>query len=233
MAQCQYDRVRFQSLELTCRLGIALLIQRHLFDGDVALARLLDGGEPFDHHAFLQGFFHFEVVRRHLVARTTVDDDGLGRPQTFCRTRHVDGGVAATVHHDTATQHRLVFTFHRTQYRYRIHDLGGIARWDESTFADVRADREEGCIESAVLHALFDVGDFGVELECHTQIKDALHFRIEHLAWQTILGDAEAHHASCQRTRFLYLNLMPQARQMIGSRQSRWTCADHQHFLAR
>jgi hypothetical protein len=118
LAQRQHQRVGLQRLELAGGLRVALFVEHHLLDGQfTAFAGLLDGGQPLDHHAFLQRFFDLEVVRGHLLARAAVDDDGLGGAQALGGARHVDGGVAAAVDHHAAAQQRLVFAFHAAQHR--------------------------------------------------------------------------------------------------------------------
>ena len=71
-----------------------------------------------------------------------------------------------------------------------------IARRNVGALADMRADGEEGRIESAGLHRLADVRDLGIELERHAQIEDALHLGIQHFARQTVFRNAES--ASCR-----------------------------------
>ena len=95
------------------------------------------------------------------------------------------------------------------------------------------ADGEEGGIEPAGLHGLLDVLDLGVELERDAQIEDALDLGVQDLARQTVLGDAEAHHAAGEGAGLLDRHLVAQARQMIGGRESGRPGADHQHVLTR
>ena len=58
------------------------------------------------------------------------------------------------------------------------------------------ADREEGGIEAPGLHRLEYVGDLGVEPQLDAEGEDAGDFGIEHVARETVLRDAEAHHAA-------------------------------------
>jgi hypothetical protein len=95
--------------------------------------------QPLDHHAFLQRLLDLEVVRRHLLARAAVDDDGLGGAQPLGGARHVDGGVAAAVDHHAAAEHRLLFAFHAAQHRDRVEDARAVLGRDVGALGDVRA----------------------------------------------------------------------------------------------
>ena len=233
LPECQHQRVGRYGLEFAGGLRESLVVQLHLLDGQTAFIGVLDGGQPLDHDPFLQRLFHFEIMRGHFFAGAAIDDDGFGRTQAFGGARHIDGGVAAAIHHNAPPQHRLVFAFHAAQHRNGIDDPGGISRRNIGAFADVRADREESRVEFSGTHAVFDVRHFGVEFERDSKIKDALHFGIQHVARQPILGDAEAHHAARQRTRFVYLHAVSEPREMVCGGQSGRPGTDHQHALAR
>ena len=55
-------------------------------------------------------------------------------------------------------------------------------------------DSQEGRVELARFHRFKKVIYFGVQLHLDAQIDDTLHLGIENIAWQTVLGDTEAHH---------------------------------------
>src|SRR5664280_242705 len=84
------------------------------------------------------------------------------------------------------------------------------------------ADGKECRVEPAGLHRFENVVDLGIELE----------FRIEHIARQSVLGDAKAHHPAGRGPGIVYRNAMPHASQMIGRRKTGRSRADHQHALS-
>src|SRR5450631_16123 len=94
------------------------------------------------------------------------------------------------------------------------------------------ADGEECRVKPASLHRFENFVDLGIELELDAEIEDPLYFRIEHVARQSVLGDAEAHHPASRRPGIVYRNAMPHASQMIGRRKTGRSRADHQHAFA-
>ena len=116
LAQRQHHRIGLQRLEFAGRLRKALLVELHLLDRDRAALDRLDGRQPLHHHAFLQRLLDLEIVRRHLLARAAVDDDGLAGAEPLGGARDVDGGVAAAVDHHAAAQQRLLLALHRAQH---------------------------------------------------------------------------------------------------------------------
>jgi hypothetical protein len=96
----------------------------------------------------------------------------------------------------------------------------------------VRADGEEHRIEAAALHRLQHVRDFRAELQLDAELEDAADLRVEHLARQAVLGDAEAHHPARDRARLPDGHRVAEARELIGGRKARGPGADDQHALA-
>ena len=231
LAEGEDDGIGFQRLVFAGRLREALFVELHLLDGDRFVAGLLDRRQPLDHDAFLHRLFDFEVVRGHVIAGAAVDDDRLGA-HALGGAGDVDGGVAAAVDHDAATEHRLVFAFHAAQHRDGVDHLGDAAGRDRRAFADVCADGQEGGVEAVGLHRLEDVVDLGVELDRDAQIDDALHFGVEHFARQAVLGNAEAHHAAHQRAGFVHRDAVAEAAQVISRGHARGAGTDDQHVLA-
>jgi hypothetical protein len=97
---------------------------------------------------------------------------------------------------------------------------------------DVRADGQEGRVDSRPAHGLRHVVDLGVQLEHDAHVHDALHLGVQHVARQAVLGDAEAHHAAHQRAGFDDRHGVAQAAQVVGRRHARGPGADDQHVLA-
>ena len=93
-------------------------------------------------------------------------------------------------------------------------------------------DREEGRVELAFLHGLLDVLDLRVELERDAEVEDALDLRLEHVARQAVLRNAEAHHPAGQRPRLVDGHAVTQARQVIRRGEPGGSGAHHQHVLA-
>src|SRR5215216_3709807 len=77
LAEREDYAVRLELLELAGRLREAGLVELHLLDYELALVRLLDGGEPAHHHALLLGLLDLEVVGGHALARAPVDHHRL------------------------------------------------------------------------------------------------------------------------------------------------------------
>ncbi len=232
LPQRQHHRISLQRFKLAGGLREAFFIQRHFFDGDARLARLADGGQPLDQHAFLQRLFHFKRVCRHFVAAAAVDDDGLGGPQALGRARHVDGGVAAAIHHHFAPEHGLVFALHAAQHRHGVEHPGRIACRDVRPLGNVRTHGQKHRVEPALLPRVEHAGDFGVVFDAHTQVDNALHLGIQHVAGQAVLGNAKPHHAAGQRPGFAHRYLMAQPRQMVRCGQARRPRTHHQHPFA-
>ena len=96
----------------------------------------------------------------------------------------------------------------------------------------MRADREERRIELPLAHAVEDVIDFRIEPDLDTEVDDALHFCLEHVARQAILRDTEAHHAAHHRARIHNGDVMAETAQVIGRRHAGRPCADDQDSFA-
>ena len=94
------------------------------------------------------------------------------------------------------------------------------------------ADGEECGVELAGFHRFENIVDLGIELELDAEIEDPLDFRIEHVARQSVLRDAEAHHAAGRRSGIVDRDGMAHAAQMIGRGKTGRSGADHQHAFA-
>ncbi len=168
----------------------------------------------------------------HLLARAPVHDQRLRGAEPLGGARHIECCIAAAVDHHTPAQLWLLTRLHAAQYTDRIENARGVARGNLGTLRNVRADGEEGRIETARCHTGFDVIDARVELQGNAQIENALHFGIEHVARQPVLGNAEAHHPAGQRPGFVDRDLMPHACQMERRGKARRPGPDDQDLLA-
>ncbi len=170
-------------------------------------------------------------MRRHFVAGAAIDDDRFGA-HALGRARDVDRGVAAAIDDDAATEHWFVLAFHAAQHGNGVDDFRHGASGDVGPLADVRADGEERGVELAGLHRFLDVVDLGVEPDLDAHVDDALHLGIEHVARQTILRNAEAHHAAHQRAGLAHGDLVAKTAQVIRGRHAGGAGADDQNALA-
>ena len=71
-----------------------------------------------------------------------------------------------------------------------------------------------------------------VEFELDPEVEDPFDFGVEHVARQPVLGDAEAHHPTGQRSCIVDRDRVAEAREVVRGRQPRGTSADDQHPLA-
>ena len=233
LAQRQHQRVGLELLELAGGLGEAGLVELHLLDHQLALVGVLDRGEPLHHHALLLGLLDLEVVRGHPLTRAPVDDDRLGRAEALGGPRHVHRGVAAAVHDHAPPQHRLLLSLHASQHRDGVEDVRRLAGGDVGALADVRPDRQEGCVKFALPHRLEDVGDLAVQLQGHAHVEDALSLGLEHVPRQPVLGDPEVHHAADHRAGVVDRHGMAETGQVVGGREPGGASTDDQHPLPR
>jgi hypothetical protein len=75
---------------------------------------------------------------------------------------------------------------------------------DRRALADVRADGQESGVEFAFLSwSSSMLSTLLLSFHLDAEFDDALHFCFQNVARQAILGNAEAHHAAEQRTRFV------------------------------
>ena len=94
------------------------------------------------------------------------------------------------------------------------------------------ADGEEGGIEFSRLHLLEDVVDLAVQLDRDTHVDDPTHLGFKYFARQTVLGDAEAHHAAHVGAGVHHGDGVAEAAQVVGGGHARGAGADDEHLLA-
>ena len=171
-----------------------------------------------------------EVVGGHLLAGAAIHDDGL-RAEPLGGAGNVDRGVAAAVHdHPASKLKRCVVRLHAAQKAHGVEDLHGVGGGDVHLFRQVRPDGGEAGVEAARGQGRGYVVHSRIELERHAHIDDALHLRVHHVAGQTVLGDAEAHHPAGHRPGLADADLVAHQRQMIGGGQTAGTGSDDQHL---
>ncbi len=159
-------------------------------------------------------------MRRHFVAVAPVDNDRLGGTQAFRSASHINGGIATAIHHHAPTQQGFVFAFHGTQHGYRIQHLGGITGRNVGPFGNVGAHGQKHRVKTTRLFGLEHVVHLGVVLNAHTQVHNALHLGVQHLARQAVLRNAKTHHAARQRPGFDHGDRMAHACQLVSRRQT-------------
>ena len=137
-----------------------------------------------------------KVVRGHVVACAAVHNDGFLRAKPFRRAGDVNSRVTAATNHDAPPKQRFVLTVHGAKHLDRVEDLCRGAGRDVGPLADMRADSEKGRIEAAFGHGALNILDLRAIFEAHAEIKDALHFGVQHFTRQPVFWDAEPHHAA-------------------------------------
>ena len=95
------------------------------------------------------------------------------------------------------------------------------------------ADGEEDRIESPLGLRRHEIGDFVVQDDLDADSADALDLAVQHFPRQTVLGDAEVHHAASHRSRLVDDDWWPRQRQVPGGRETARPSADDEHALTR
>src|SRR3954463_9876707 len=183
--------------------------------------------------AFLDGFVGLEGMCRHLLPGASVDDEWFS-PQPSRRPGRIHRGVAAAINCDSPTDVRRRGTLLDAGKKLQgVVDLAGIARRDVLPPTEVRADRKKDGVETA--RRLLDqkVLDLVVEHYLDADVLNALDFCVEYLARETVLGDAEMHHAACHRSGFEDDHRMPEQREVPRRREAARARSHHEHTPAR
>ena len=141
-----------------------------------------------DHDALVEGLLQLEVVCGHLLAGASIHDQcflapsraGGARPRQarYCRRRR------------SPRRPRLLAGFHAAQDTDGIEDARGVARRNFSALGRVRADREEGRIETPS-RMLFSMSSTRVLSFNVMPRSGCAHLGIEDIARQSILRNAE------------------------------------------
>src|SRR5512132_584271 len=223
--------VGFQRLQLSRRPRPTLLVDLHDLDGEGGRVDRLDGPQPVDHDAFLQRLVRFELVRRHLRPGAPIDDHRL------VAEAHGDAGgvhcrIAAAVDGDLAAELGRIAHLDVLEEADRVEDLAGVAGGDVGLLREVCAHGDEHRVELASLFFADDVLDLVIEHDLHARSLDALNLAVEDVARQPVGGDAEVHHAACDRAGLVDLHGMAHQRQMMRARQTAGAGADDQDAFA-
>ena len=105
------------------RLGEALVIKLHLFNGDRAAIDMLDGGKPAHHDALFFCLCDLGIMGGHFIPGAAVENDCFFSPQTFRGSGCVNRGVTTTVNNHPATQERLLTGFRARKHGHCVHNL--------------------------------------------------------------------------------------------------------------
>ena len=102
LAEGEHERVGLELVELAGRLGVAAVVELHPFDDQTPGVGAFDRRQPAHENALFERFLDLEVVRRHPLARSAVDDDRLIGAEPLGSARGIERGVTAAVYDDPA-----------------------------------------------------------------------------------------------------------------------------------
>jgi len=228
LAQRQDHGVGLKCLEPPGRLRVPGGIQFHRLDRQFGPVERGDRAQPVDPDPLLLGVLRLLLVRGHLGPGAPVDDQRVVGAEPPGDPRRVHRGVAAAVDGHPAADHRPLALRGAAQERQGVHDSPGIAGRDVHPLGQVRADRYEHRVESA-LGPLGGQVRYPVPLgEPNPERGDPVQLRIQHVAGQPVGGDAVAHHSTWALTGIPHLDLVPEPGEMVGGRQAARARADDQ-----
>ncbi len=110
--------------------------------------------------------------------------------------------------------------------------MPGVAGRDVDTFGQVCADRDEHRVEAALIPLGRQVLDPMVTRQSHTHGRDPVQLVIQHVAGQPVARNAVPHHPAGYGPGVADLDLVPEARQVVGGGQSARPRADDEDSLA-
>ena len=110
--------------------------------------------------------------------------------------------------------------------------MPGVRGGDVHPLGQVRADRDEHRVERALAALGLEVLDPVVAGEPHPERGDPLDLGTHHVPRQPVGRNPVAHHPARLRARVANLDLVAEARQVVGGRQPARARADHEHALA-
>jgi hypothetical protein len=219
LAECKNDGVGLKRLELAGRPGLAFVVDLHYFDRQIGPVDFLDRPQPVNFDPFGHGFISFKLMRRHVLPIAAIHDERLRRAQPFRGPGGVHRRVAAAVDHDSASQHGLAAGSHVAQQRYRIEDLGGVARRYVDMLCEMRADRHKNGVELTRRFGFQHIFDFTIENDLDAEVFDSFDLGHEIGARKPVRGDAEMQHPAGQRTSVVDFDVVTEAPEMIRCRQ--------------
>ena len=231
LAQRQDEIVGLDVLKRASAARLAVGVERHHLDGELALVEPCDGPQPVDLHAFFQRLGGFEVVRGHVIAIPPVDDQGLvSQPER--RARRVHRRVTASVDGHAPPQARRRAGLHVAEERHGVEHATGIPRGNARALRQVGTHCQEHRREGAVVPLPLEIRHAVIELEPDAHARDTSGLGVENGAGQPIGGNAKAHHATSLRARIAHDHVVPAPAQMIRGGEPARSGADHQYAPA-
>ena len=210
----------------------ARCIQFHDLDRQLGSVEGGDGAQPVDPDALSLGILRLLLLRRHLLTRPPVHDQGVVSAKPPGDPGRVHRRIASAVYRHAVSHRRPRARGDRAQERDRIDNPSRVPSGDIDTLREVSADRDEDGVE-------VPFGSFGLEVlnsmvarDEHTQVADAAHLRVKHVTWQPVCGNPVAHHPAGQSTRIADLNRMTAPGQVICRGETARAGADDQDSLA-
>ena len=193
----------------------------------------LIGREPLHQHALLLGLLDLEVVRRHPVARAAVDDDRLLGAEPLRGAGGVHRGVARRRRRRRAGRAAAA---PRPPCcgaaRRRRAICAAVAGRDVRALADVRADREEGGVERALLHRVEDARHLAVRARASRRARRSGATSASRIvARQPVARDPEAHHPAGCGPGVADGDGVAEAGEVVGGREPGGPGADDEHPL--
>ena len=122
LPQREHQAVRFQGLDLAGRLWAAVLVDLHHLHLEGGAVDFADGAQPVDLDALGFSLDRFEIVGRHMLPVTAVDDHGLFSAHALGGARRIHCRVTAAINGHAAAQFRHFAFFHRCQVADRVQD---------------------------------------------------------------------------------------------------------------
>ena len=185
-----------------------------------------------DPHALPLGVLGLLEMGGHLLAGPPVDDQRLVRAHPAGDPGGVHRRVAAAVDRHAPADHRPLAGGDAAQERHRVDDPAGVAGRDVDPLGEVRADRDEDRVESALLALGDEVLDPVPAGHPHAHRRDPVELAGEHVAGQPVGRDAVPHHPARLLAGVPDLHLVAEPAQVVGGRQTARPGADHEHPLA-
>jgi hypothetical protein len=140
LAHGEHQSIGFNRVELAGGMELAVRVEFHPLEDELAFVEALNRAEPSDLNSFLRRFLDLEGVCRHSVCRSTIDDARLLGSQTLDRPRRVERRVAAAVDRHSPADARRFSRLDVPQEIDCIEDSGGVAGRDFDAMPEVCAD---------------------------------------------------------------------------------------------
>ena len=219
-------------LEPPGRLREAGLVELHQLDLQLGPVEGRDRPQPVDPYALTLGVLRLLEMRRHLLARSPVDDQRLVGPEPAGDPGGVHRRVASPVDGHPPTDLRPLARRDAPQERQRIDDPAGVPRGDVHPLGQVRPNRDEDRVESALQPLGSEILHLVATGHPHAHRRDPADLAVEDIPWQPVGRDPVAHHPARLAAGVADLDLVPEPSQMVGGREAARTGTDHEHALA-